>query len=329
MQWAPAFVGLVMAMLATYLTRAVARKLSIVANPNPIVPQHREPVAYLGGVGLAVGLICGILFSLCRPGFGVVVGGLGMLLLGLVDDLRPFRPVHKLLAQTIIAVVAAALGVSWGLTGNMPLDFTLSAFLILTWVNAVNLTDVCDGLVGGLAAIAFLGLFAIGGFSNPVSALAAVACCGFLVFNKPPASIYLGDAGSHLLGFLLAAISLENMDSGGWKVGVGTVMCSTVFFFELIFLVVVRAFKGLPWWRGSPDHFSLRLQAGPFTRWQTVLLAWAVGGALSGVGFQMAHMETQVVFVTLGLVMASALAVTFLLLRWEVPGPQGDSRQEG
>jgi UDP-GlcNAc:undecaprenyl-phosphate GlcNAc-1-phosphate transferase len=322
--WLGALLAIVAACGATAAARMLARRFDVVANPNPIVPQHRAPVAYLGGLGLAAGLLLALLATGELPGAAICAGAGGMLVLGLLDDLRPLQPLHKLLAQGLIAAGAVALGLGTAITGHVVLDDAIVCVLVVAWVNAVNLTDVCDGLVAGLAAIALLGLFALTGAGDSLALLAAGACLGFLVFNKPAATIYLGDAGSHLLGFLLAAVSIGAIATGrSWQADLGALLCSGVFVFELLFLVWVRRARGLAWWRGSPDHFSLRLQSGPFSRWQTVLLAWLAGAALAGTAVLLPHVGTAAAGGLLAVVAAAVLWVTRALLRWPVGGPEG------
>ena len=182
MPWLGILVAVLATSAATWLVRKLARRFSIVANPNPIVPQHRAPVAYLGGIGVAAGLACALLVIGELRCDAITIGALGMVLLGLIDDLRPLEPLHKLLAQGVIASIAVAMGLGAAITGHYILDDAIVCLLIVAWVNAVNLTDVCDGLVAGLMAIALLALFALTGSHDPLPVLASAACLGFLVF---------------------------------------------------------------------------------------------------------------------------------------------------
>jgi len=321
------FIATLSSVVCTLGARQLARHYSIVAAPNPIVPQHREPVAYLGGLGLCGGLLCTFLFTGDWPSVAVLVGGGGMLGLGLLDDLIPLQPLHKLLAQTVVASASVALGLGAWITGHFVLDDAIVCVLIVAWVNAVNLTDVCDGLVAALTAIGMIGLAALNGFEDPLPLVIAAACLGFLVYNKPAASIYLGDAGSHLLGFLMAALTIEACASGrGVVADLAALLCSFVFIFELIFLIVVRRSKGLPFWRGSPDHFSLRMQAGPFTRRQTVLAASLAATVCAAIGWLLPQVSGLGASLLLLLLALAAAWVSYKLLQWPVDAPKGDPR---
>jgi UDP-GlcNAc:undecaprenyl-phosphate GlcNAc-1-phosphate transferase len=267
--------------LATWASRAVARRLGVVSAPDPFVDQHTEPVARLGGVGIAAAAAAALALD-PRVGGATAVGALLFLAAGLLDDVREFAPSRKLALQLAAASVAGAFGATLDVTGNPVLDAVGGAVWIVVIVNAVNVTDVCDGLVAGLAVIALLALGAAEpSLWEPCLAVSG-ACLGFLVFNAPPASIFLGDAGSSFLGFVLAALSLDAVrrpDSA--RPGIQALLLLGVPLFELGFVVLARSRRGVPWWRGSADHIALRLQAAGLSRWQTDAVAWTAGAALA------------------------------------------------
>jgi UDP-GlcNAc:undecaprenyl-phosphate GlcNAc-1-phosphate transferase len=319
--------GMVAVLAATISTagvRAFARRAGIVSAPNPIVPQHTRAVAYLGGIGVAAGAAVGIasaaVMGVSDPAPTVLVAGaLFFLGLGTYDDLRPLRPAHKFGLQIAAALTLALCGLTPAVNKTPAIDVGLASLVLVVAVNAVNLTDVCDGLVAGLAALAL----ACWGLLDPsLRAFAwsgAGACLGFLVFNRPPASIFLGDAGSHMLGFALAGLILLSVrrHGDGSMLAAGAI-ASGVFLFELGFLVVVRARKGLPFWRGSPDHFSLRLQARGLTRAQTDTAAWTAGAACAAAAlrFNVAGPGERLALVATLLIAAAWAARA--ILPWEV-----------
>lgn len=275
---------------ATWLARRFAWRFGIINQPNAIVPQHTRPIAYLGGMGIAAGVLGALLLTVVAksPSWetlgraDLIVGGALYLGLGAADDLHPLRPLPKFALQMAAAIVVVYLRTGPA-TNWVDLFFmVLSIAWILTLVNAVNLTDVCDGLVAGLACIQFVGL-AILVPSDAIWALAiAGSCIGFLVFNAPAASIFLGDAGSHLLGFWLAGVTLDLVNSGEEMDLIQAALIGGVPLFELTFVSTMRLRKGIPWWKGSPDHFSLRLQGAGFSRWTTDALAWTAMLLLTG-----------------------------------------------
>lgn len=327
--YAPAIgAGLAGGVLGTLAVRALAVRFGIVNKPNPLIPQHTKPVAYLGGVGVSIGVATGVaasaILGLDVPGLAVLLPGVLFLLLGVADDLFAFKPAPKFLLQAGVAALAVALGVRASITGVLLIDAAISWFWLSTLVNAFNFTDVCDGLLGSLSVVMFIGLAVLAPAHAGVCLIAAAACLGFLAFNRPPASIFLGDAGSHLLGFLAGAVSLLAAGEGAASplstLAAGALVVG-VPLFEITFLTLVRMHKGLAWWRGSPDHFSLRLQAAGFSRGQTDLLACtaAVLWAAAGVVFVQTAW-TGKVWLLVGACSLASLAAGYLL-RHEVKRP--------
>jgi UDP-GlcNAc:undecaprenyl-phosphate GlcNAc-1-phosphate transferase len=314
-------------LLGTRIARALALRLGFVNHPNPIIPQHTRRVAYLGGLGVLIGIAGGLLFfcSLAAPAckmgsrWPITIPAALFLALGVLDDRLRLSAKGKLALQLACAVVAVGVGLTRPFTGIALLDAVLSCLWIVLLVNAFNLTDVCDGLVAGLSVITFLFLAWLEPSVAVLAVAAAGACAGFLWLNFPPATIFLGDAGSHLLGFLAAALTLSMAPSlPAWPYVPVILLIMGVPLFELVFLTFVRLRKGLAWWRGSPDHFSLRLQAAGLSRLQTDLVAWTACAVLCAAAAAVqasAHwLQAAILAVEL-----AALAICWRwLLNWEV-----------
>lgn len=300
---------------ATWLVRAAARRVGFVNEPNPIVPQHRKAVAYGGGLSVILALGVGLVMS--QEDLCLLVPAALAVLLGCLDDALRLPVAEKLAGQAVVAASLLSVAPVPPMTGFPQIDAAVACLTAILLMNSANLTDVCDGLVGGLGAIA-LGALAVAAESLTLG-LAAASLLAFLPFNLPPASIFLGDAGSHLVGLLLSFGALAVIERDGALAGaVVSLLATALFVFEFVFLAVVRARKGLPLWRGSPDHFSLRLQAGPFDRRQTVAISWAAG-AVVGAAAIAAHLGPPWVGPILAAAtFAIAVAAARYLLRWEV-----------
>jgi UDP-GlcNAc:undecaprenyl-phosphate/decaprenyl-phosphate GlcNAc-1-phosphate transferase len=316
--------------LGTWAVRRVAIRLGVLSYPNQVVREIRPPVPYLGGIGVLLGAsVALILFGRGEPiRLTVFAGFVAFILLGLIDDLVEMRWWTKLSAQFAIAGVATVAGflrghpgMYWQITGWTPLDAVVSCVWLVTVVNAVNLIDVSDGLAASICAVVLMcwGLFAESASSSTYLAVAG-ACLGFLWWNWPSARIYLGDCGSQALGFLLGVAALDGflyLPASKLRILV-PILCTGVPLFELIFLTVVRIRKGLPWWRGSPDHFALRLQQAGLKKSQIALLAaWAAFGLwVSGMMIARATTPNGVLYLVFLLVGMGICWKT--LLTWEV-----------
>ena len=268
-------------MICTWLARQFALRYDIVNRPTGLVPQHVKPVAYLGGIGIYLGILIVVLIATYKSHnipLSFLALSAGFLILGVVDDLTIFSAKVKFAIQIILATVCVISGVYFSFVGHEILDMIISAFWIIVLVNAFNLTDVCDGLVGGLSVVAGLMIYFHASGAGLLPLIVAGSTIGFLVFNKPMASIFMGDAGSHVLGFIFAyfTMTLPEGHSVLYDFLPLALICGVVLF-ELIFLIFIRTQKGLKWWKGSKDHFALRLQAQGKSKWTTDFIAWSLG----------------------------------------------------
>ena len=307
------------ALLGTWSMRGLARRLGFMSAPRPIVPHHDRPVAYLGGVGMAFGIAAGLV-TLRWLGGGLPtswwVAAASYLVLGLADDIMVFRPLVKFALQALVAALAVTTGVGSSMTGMRLLDAALSWLWIVTLVNAFNLTDVCDGLLGSLGVVMFLALAMLDPTHATAALVVAAACIGFLFFNRPPASIFLGDAGSHLLGFLAAAFTLAAIPRSvhAMPMMAACALVVGVPLFETVFVVGVRMRKGIAWWKGSPDHFSLRLQAAGFTRGRAVLVTCGVAAGWTLCAIVIPLLDpTRIASLLVGVALSAGAAAAFLL----------------
>ncbi len=231
---------------ATALCRRAALRFGIVDRPDGRVKTHVEPVAYLGGVGMLIGLTVGTLSGTCLLRsdavfphallwlLGVLAGAVIACSVGLADDLLDLRPCHKILGQVLAATVlllvginpnlqqiAKPLGLPLSVDAEAVLDVLVVVFFVLGATNSLNLLDGLDGLCGGVTAIVTIALLLLAvhlatwGFSDIGDPVRIVIClglvgtvCGFLPLNRHPARIFMGDAGSMLLGFVAAALMI-------------------------------------------------------------------------------------------------------------------------
>lgn len=320
--------------ICTFLTKKFALKNHIVNNPNPIVAQHKKAIAYLGGAGIFLA----ILFVYAYTHFkflndfiskehiksrvrieDLLICGFAFLAMGIYDDLKVLQPLTKFILQLVIAVACVWFGIHSDFLQNKTADFLFSVLWILIVINAVNFTDVCDGLVSSISIVIFLVCGLLLPHTNFLCFIIAGSLLGFFVFNSPKASIFLGDAGSHLLGFFLAAFTLKCTKGMNFMDGIlWMVFICGVFLFELIFITTVRIRKGKPWWKGSPDHFSLRLQKAGFTRWQIIFAVAIITTAIVITGCKIEMINISFKIICLFLFLTVAAFCWRYLLKWEV-----------
>ena len=281
------------ALLFTPLARALARATGYLDHPDARKP-HPEPTPLLGGVAVFAAMVAGPLLSAAllrasppipAPTLGVALGASLSLLLGLVDDRRPMRPLGKLMGQLGVSLCLVTWGGASGFLANQPLLATAAVVGVVALLNAVNFLDAMDGIVSTVTPITGLGFVALALVHGarvdlPLAWAAVGAAAGFLVYNAPPARIFLGDAGSHVIGFVLAALSLQAINTSFTVPHVAAVVALVAYpLFDVLFVVTTRLLGGRPIHVGGVDHSTHRL-GRICGRWGTL----AVIGCASLVG---------------------------------------------
>ena len=221
---------------------------------DPSLKVHRLPAVPLGGVGILLATSVGWLI-VGEPEPRVLVPAAATCALGLLDDRFQLSAWVRLGGQLLIAAGAVATG-AFGFATGQVIDSVLAVGLILVSVNAVNLFDGLDSLAGSAALISALGigLLAMQRGVNPNLAwLMAASIVGFLLLNRPPARVFLGDNGSYLVGFLLA-VGVLRTSPGDWGSVVVAAILLGVFLLDLVITVVRRAVSGQRLFQGDRSH---------------------------------------------------------------------------
>jgi UDP-GlcNAc:undecaprenyl-phosphate GlcNAc-1-phosphate transferase len=268
---------------ATWPLRALARRLGILDHPGPR-KLHTGPVPYLGGIAVVLGAAAGMLLFHLELAkvlalFVVIVG------LGLFDDLRYASVATKLIGEVTAAVAAVALGFTWHLTDSAGINAAVSVVWIVGLTNSFNLLDNMDGLASSVAAGSLLTIGLVVPSTLPLAAPLAGAVIGFLLINWPPARMYLGDAGSLMIGFGVALASITAADTETGLHSVVLLACPVALaVFDTSLVIVSRLIAGRPVQLGGTDHFSHRLRLLGWSRYQVLVgavAAMVVGGAIT------------------------------------------------
>lgn len=318
--------ALVVTMVATPLARRMAIGLGIVDQPE-FRKLHKAPVPLLGGVAIYAAFVVAILVfgdQLNLPQlFSILIGATAVSAMGVWDDRRRLRPLVKLGGQVVAALFVAVTGTRIILFDVPLLDYAIVVFWIVCITNALNLLDNMDGLSGGVAALAsafFLVLALLHGqfLVATLSAALLGACLGFLRYNFNPASIFMGDAGSLFLGFILAAVGIRLRFPGqlaaiSWMI---PIFVLAVPLFDTTLVVVSRLRRGLnPLTTPGRDHLSHRLVCMGLTQTHAVLLIYSMCLLLGLLGVVIAYSSPGVAYAILGVLVLVALAGLILLER--------------
>jgi UDP-GlcNAc:undecaprenyl-phosphate GlcNAc-1-phosphate transferase len=290
--------------LLTWPVRALAIRLGAMDAPNMARKTQTEPVPYLGGVAIALGIsfiTLGAVFvgadnfagenndQLKDLALTVLLPALVLGAMGLFDDLRSLSPWPRLLTQTVVGTVVAFVIVENGTVGNAWGTSTLSTAITIFWIvgicNSINFFDNLDGAASGAVAIAALGVFIIAfdrgqELVSALSIVTAGATIGFLLWNKSPAKIYMGDAGALFLGIIIsvATIRLNPGVTPTWHSLAIPLMLLAVPLLDTCVAVFSRLARGLSPLTGGKDHLSHRLVRGGLTRPMAAISLWSASG---------------------------------------------------
>ncbi len=327
--------ALILAVGTTPIARRAALRLGIIDTPSDR-KIHVNPIPLLGGVAIYAACIAALLIFGNRYRLnelvGILVGASLVSFLGVWDDRRSLSPLLKLAGQFLAASILVLTGVYVGTFPWIWLNIAITLVWVVVITNSLNLLDNMDGLSGGVgaaAAIYFL-LLATVNDQYLVGALSAAligACLGFLVYNFNPASIFMGDAGSMFLGFMLAAVGIklrfpEGVQIVTWMV---PVLILGLPLFDTALVIVSRLRRGLnPLTTPGKDHVSHRLVALGYTRREAVLTCYLICAGLGVV----ALFITQASVIE-GYIVGGVVAVVGVWSLWRlerVPFPGSDTR---
>lgn len=319
------------------LLQRVALRFGITDKPDKILKTHLQPVPYLGGVAiwagftfvlLAVRLITHFPTGTLHNLRGIVIGGTLIMLVGLIDDLRPLSYQIKFCWQLVVAGILVFYDIKIMFIKPDYMGILLTFIWVVGIINAFNIIDIMDGLAGGVAFFACLAFLFIALpteqiYVNFGAAALAGAVAGFLWYNFPlarsrsgsgRARIFMGDAGSLFLGFNLAALSIGESYTHINSIALyAPVLILGIPIFDTIFVSWQRVRQGKSIFLGSKDHFPLRLEAAGWTRKKVV--GWIYVAALSLA--ICAFMVTQVAFRG-ALIIYGVVGIFALIAAWKL-----------
>ena len=304
-------VALLATLLATPLAKCIAQHLGAIDKPDER-RINKVPIPRMGGIGIALGLVAAVAVQVAGTkllGWPTVfvphmqlqgvdyklltVAIVIVFLTGAIDDVRNLKPRQKLLGQILAACVAAASGLVIGNVANpftaelIPigwLAYPITVVYLVAFTNVINLIDGLDGLAAGITAISCAAMFYLSYEAHQIDAavlacILAGCCLGFLRYNFNPASIFMGDCGSNMLGFLLGVIAL---------LGVNRVAAATTLIVPLViagvpiidtFAAIVRRRRGhTAISQADTGHIQHRLIKQGFDQKQAALMiyGWSI-----------------------------------------------------
>ena len=324
----------------TPIFRNLAIRLDILDIPASSHKTHREPTPYLGGVAIMLGLILVVVVATLifdSSSLILVFAVLGPALLlgfvGLIDDIYNLSPWPRFIAQTCVGIVVATLLIQTKTvgspTGSRIIDVLITIIFIVGLSNSINFFDNVDGGASGTIAISSFTLSLLA-FQSGQIYIAAISCVmagatiGFLRWNRSPARIYMGDAGSLFLGCLIAS-TLVRFDPNPISPGSS--------FFVPLFLVAIpildtsvvvtsRISRGVSPFQGGKDHLSHRLIRTGNTKVKSVVLLWFLTASFSFIAVLLSFAPFYYERIVVGV----GVLLWIILYMWFITKPAQDTK---
>lgn len=295
--------------LLTPLMRTLALRFSVVDLPTESHKTHDHPIPYLGGVAIILGVTlttysASIFSPFTRDTFflasSILAPALFMGFIGLIDDIRKLKPWPRFLTQTFFGLAISFFLVTTDTLGSpfgdALIDIPLTTLWIVGITNAINFFDNIDGGATGAIAItsAFLFFLSWQGGQTLIAAMSLVlagATLSFLLWNGPPARIYMGDAGALFLGVLIASLTTRFNPNPIDKLASFSIpiLLLAIPIMDTTVAVISRVARGVSPFQGGKDHLSHRLMAMKLSKQKSVLILYILSFFFSALAVAISH----------------------------------------
>ena len=319
--------------LLTPLMRKIALAQGVLDRPNSAHKSHKNPVPYLGGVAIIIGVVIVSYIALISnkftwSNFWLATSVLGpavvMGLVGLWDDLKSLNPLPRFIGQSIAGIVVAVILILNDNIGNPTGITVLDAAITVLWIvgicNSINFFDNLDGGAAGTVAITAISLtyLAITGDQYFIAALSIVVAgstLGFLIWNRAPARIYMGDAGALFLGLLIATLTVRfkpSTDNSLTSFAI-PVLLLAIPILDTTVAVFSRLRRKVSPFQGGKDHLSHRLIRLGLSRKLSAITLWSLTGLFSffAVLISLPNNRYEVIIILISLVFWLLLFISF------------------
>ena len=294
--------------------RRIAVATDVVDKPNTAHKSHKKPVPYLGGIAIIIGIIIISYSTSFVSNFtvdtfwlatSVLAPALMLGLIGLWDDMKNLPPLPRFVAQTIAGVFTAIILVTTENVGNPTGSEIFDTIITIVWVvgicNSINFFDNLDGGAAGTVAVSSIALaiLALSGDQFLIAALSTVtagATLGFLIWNKSPARIYMGDAGALFLGVLLATLTIRLNPDTQTQIGsyFTPIFLLAVPILDTSIAVLSRIKRHISPFQGGQDHLSHRLIRAGLSRRKAAVSLWTLSALFAAIAILISKVSEKV-----------------------------------
>jgi UDP-GlcNAc:undecaprenyl-phosphate GlcNAc-1-phosphate transferase len=321
----------------TPLMRKIAVSRKILDKPNSTHKSHTNPVPYLGGVAIILGILVTSYLTLFLSAFtaknfwlatSVLAPAVALGIIGLLDDLKNLSPLPRFIGQSIAGLVISAILILSENLGNptsvVLIDILISVIWVVGICNSINFFDNVDGGAAGTVAISsalltYLALSADQSFIAALSIVIAGSTLGFLIWNKTPARIYMGDAGALFLGVLMATLTVRFEPKTESSLGsfATPLLLLAVPILDTTIAVFSRLRRKISPFQGGRDHLSHRLVRAGLSRKLAAIVLWSLTGffGLFAVLISLPNSNYEVIIILIALVFWLLLFLFFFMTK--------------
>ena len=294
---------------------------------------HKKPMPRLGGVAIFLSFLVG--YMLFANGsvrmLSILIGSFVIVLMGIFDDINPIKARYKFIIQIIAACITTFYGnivlndislFGLNLSFPEPLNYIVTVFIVISITNAMNLIDGLDGLASGISCIYFGTIAIIAGILNNTGGLDVIlalimlgATLGFLVYNFPPATIFMGDSGSQFLGFIIAIISLLGFKGTTITSLIVPLLILAIPIFDVVLAIFRRLIRGNGIMKADKEHFHHQLLKMKFSQRKTILIIYFINFIFAAVSIFYVLGDNQIAIVIYIILM---IALLFFVLKTDI-----------
>ena len=327
------FVTYLCSLLTTPIVKKIAIHIKALDYPNKR-RLNKVPMPTIGGLAIFFSFLLGYMLY-ARSSIqmlSILIGSFILVFMGIIDDINPIKTKYQLIAQLIAAGIIVFYGhitldyisfIGFNLTISAPYNYIITIIIIITIINAINLSDGLDGLCSGVSAIYFLTIAIIAfimntkeGLDTTLSLIMLGSILGFLVYNFPPAQLYLGDTGSNLLGFIIAVTALLGYKTATFtSLFIPLIILATPII-DVIFSIIRRLLKGQnPFNTPDKNHLHHQLLKMQFSTRSSLLIIYAIDLLFAGISIFYAIGDTYyAIFIYIGLM----IIFLFIVLKTDI-----------
>lgn len=289
---------------------------------------HKKPMPRLGGLAIFLSFLVGYMFfaPLTTQMISILIGSFLIVLLGIIDDIKPLKATTKLWGQILVSLILVFYGNVYinelsflGMNLNLGLwAYPLSLFITVACINSINLIDGLDGLAAGTSSIYFITIIIISILLGRTDSLGFILCLimlgstlGFLKYNFNPASIFMGDTGSMFLGFMVAVISLLGFKTATLTSFLIPILILFIPILDTLLAILRRLIKGESIGKPDKEHVHFQLLNKTSSVKKTVLIIYFINALFSAVSVLYAIGKTNIAIALYSLLMLISIIFIF------------------